>query len=35
VEGSTFASVTLEELLDSAVLPPQTADAFRERYVLR
>ena len=35
VEPSTFASVTLEELLDSAVLPPRTADAFRERYILR
>ena len=35
VERSTFASVTLEELLDSAVLPPQTAAALRERYILR
>ena len=33
VERSTFASVTLEELLDSAVLPPQTAAALRERYI--
>ena len=34
VDRSTFASVTIEELLDADALPPHTAAAFRERYVL-
>jgi hypothetical protein len=33
VDQSTFASVTIEELLDADVLPPQTAAALRERYI--
>ena len=32
-EGSTFSSVTLEELLSSDVLPARTTAALRERYV--
>jgi hypothetical protein len=34
-EESTFASMTLEELLDSKALPRKTITAFRERYVPR
>jgi hypothetical protein len=34
VNRSTFASMTIEELLDADVLPPQTAVALRERYIL-
>jgi hypothetical protein len=34
VERSTFSSVTLEELLDAGALPPRTATALRERYIL-
>jgi hypothetical protein len=30
---STFASTTLEELLDSDAIPPKTATALRDRYV--
>jgi hypothetical protein len=33
VDESTFSSVTIEELLDSGVLPAQTAGALRERYI--
>jgi hypothetical protein len=32
-DGSTFASVTLEELLAANALPPATAGALRERYL--
>ena len=35
VDRSTFSSVTLEELLDADALPPQTAAALGDRYVLR
>ena len=34
-DQSTFASVTLEELLDSGALPARTASAVRERYLPR
>ena len=33
-ESSTFASATIEKLLDSDVLPPETVAAFRDRYIL-
>ena len=33
-DRSTFSFVTIEELLDAQVLPPSTAAALRERYVL-
>ena len=33
VDQSTFASATVEELLDSGVLPTQTTAALRDRYV--
>ena len=33
-ESSTFASVTMEELLDADVLPQRTTGALRERYLL-
>jgi PD-(D/E)XK nuclease superfamily len=33
VDDSTFAAVTLEELLDAGALPPATAPAFRARYL--
>jgi hypothetical protein len=33
VDESTFASVTLEELLDAAALPPTTVAALRDRYI--
>jgi hypothetical protein len=33
VDRSTFASVTIEELLDADVLPAQTATALRKRYI--
>jgi PD-(D/E)XK nuclease superfamily len=33
VDQSTFSSITLEELLDTGVLPPATAEAFRDRYL--
>jgi hypothetical protein len=33
-DGSTFAVVTLEELLHSAALPPETVTALRERYLV-
>lgn len=33
VDGSSFDAVTLEELLDAAVLPPASTAAFRERYL--
>jgi hypothetical protein len=33
VDTSTFASVTLEELLDAEVLPKQTTAALRRRYL--
>jgi hypothetical protein len=33
VDGSTFASVTLEELLDAGALPPTTVAALRDRYI--
>lgn len=33
-DTSTFASATIEELLDADALPPDTAAALRERYVL-
>jgi hypothetical protein len=32
-DGSTFASVTIEELLDAGALPPRTAAALQERYI--
>jgi hypothetical protein len=32
-DPSTFASVTIEELLDAAGLPARTAAALRERYI--
>src|SRR6266536_683787 len=35
LDWSTFSSVTLEELLDADALPPQTAAALGDRYVLR
>jgi hypothetical protein len=34
VDESTFSSMTLEELLDANVLPPQTTAALRERYLV-
>jgi hypothetical protein len=34
-DRSTFATATLEEILDAAGLPPATATAVRERYVVR
>jgi hypothetical protein len=34
-DGSTFSSVNIEELLDARALPPKTATALRERYILR
>jgi hypothetical protein len=33
VDQSTFASVTVEELLDADALPPQAAAALGERYI--
>jgi PD-(D/E)XK nuclease superfamily len=33
VDQSTFSSITLEELLNTGVLPPATAEAFRDRYL--
>jgi hypothetical protein len=33
-EQSTFSSVTLEDLLDAGALPPRTAAALRERYIV-
>jgi hypothetical protein len=33
-DESTFSSMTVEELLDAEVLPPQTTAALRERYLL-
>jgi hypothetical protein len=33
LDGSSFSSVTTEELLEADVLPPQTADALHERYI--
>jgi hypothetical protein len=33
-DGSTFSSMTIEELLDARVLSPRTTRALRERYVL-
>ena len=33
VDGSTFSSVTLEELLDAGALPKPTSAAFRDRYI--
>jgi hypothetical protein len=33
VDGSTFASVTVEELLDAGALPPPTVTALRARYI--
>jgi len=33
VDQSTFASATIEELLDADVLPPQTTAALRDRYL--
>ncbi len=33
VDQSTFASTTIEELLDAGVLPPQTTAALRDRYL--
>jgi hypothetical protein len=33
VDGSTFASATLEELLDANALPARTATALRQRYI--
>jgi hypothetical protein len=35
VDHSTFASVTVEELLDANVLPAHTAAALRKRYIPR
>jgi hypothetical protein len=32
-DDATFASVTLEELLDAGALPPSTVTAVRDRYV--
>jgi hypothetical protein len=34
VDQSTFSSMTIEELLDADALPPKTAAALRERYIL-
>ena len=34
VDRSTFASVTIKELLDADVLPPQTTAALRTRYIV-
>jgi hypothetical protein len=33
-DQSTFSAMTVEELLDADVLPPQTAAALRDRYLL-
>lgn len=33
-DHSTFASATIEELLDTGALPLETATALRERYIL-
>ncbi len=33
-DRSTFASMTIEELLDAGALPPETATALRERYIV-
>jgi len=33
VDQSTFASATVEELLDGAILPAQTTAALRDRYL--
>jgi hypothetical protein len=33
-DRSTFASATIEQLLDSGALPPKTATALRERYIV-
>ena len=33
VDGSTFSSVTIEELLDADVLPAKTTSALRDRYL--
>jgi hypothetical protein len=33
VDQSTFASMTLEELLDTDAIPPKTVTALRERYI--
>jgi len=33
-DGSTFSSVNIEELLDARALPPKTATALRDRYIL-
>ncbi len=33
-DRSTFASMTIEELLDAGALPPKTASSLRERYVV-
>ncbi len=33
-DRSTFSSVTIEELLDADALPPKTAKALRERYIV-
>jgi hypothetical protein len=33
VDDSTFSSMTVEELLDSEVLPAQSAAALRDRYL--
>jgi len=33
-DRSTFSSVTLEQLLDAGALPPKTAKALRERYIV-
>jgi hypothetical protein len=33
-DRSTFSSVTIEELLDAGALPPKTATALRERYIV-
>jgi hypothetical protein len=35
VDQSTFAAVTVEELLDAGVLPAHTAAALRKRYIPR
>jgi hypothetical protein len=35
MDQSTFSSMTLEELLESGVLPPKTTAALRERYIPR
>jgi hypothetical protein len=34
VDGSTFASTTLEQLLDARALAPRTARALRARYLV-